>query len=203
VNFQQLLNSSVFTFPSHAVSAEYGSLVRSAEINAKHKSSDWLSLLIGFRYINLQESLTIRQDVYFSHTVDTTNNLFGGQVGMDAFLWSRGRARLDGWAKGGLYGNSAQSNYAFGFPAIPNANIDASTSRGQLAFAGDLGVAASYSLTDHIALRAGYQLLWIDGVALASDQFNVSVPPNSNGPVINSTSGVFYHGALLGLEASW
>src|SRR5262249_51677572 len=58
-----------------------------------------LDLLAGFRWLNLQEDLTIRQNVNFtpglSHTsvVDefvTENNFYGGQIGLRGEWW-RGR----------------------------------------------------------------------------------------------------------------
>jgi hypothetical protein len=47
-------------------------------------------------------------------------------------------------------------------------------------------------------LRVGYNLVWIDGVALAQLDFE-----NPDEPRFVSAAGVFLHGANFGLEARW
>jgi hypothetical protein len=66
---------------------------------------------------------------------------------------------------------------------------------------GDLGLAAMVRLISHIVLRGGHQLLWIDGVALASDQFAATATPDAF--VVTTSGGVFYRGTLCGLEVTW
>jgi len=51
-------------------------------------------------------------------------------------------------------------------------------------------------------IRAGYNLIWIDGLALAPNQFDFSVADNA-GSALASGGGVFLNGANLGLEARW
>lgn len=200
VRFQNSSNSSVFNIP-HPVSATYDSLLRSAEFNVRRQAGDWLTLLVGFRYINLEESLGANQGTFFSHRVETQNNLYGGQVGAEGLLWSNGCLKFDAWSKAGLYGNDAHASYSFRFPAIPIANIDANTQQTHVAFAGEVGLAGTLQLTDHISLRGGYQLLWLDRLALATEQFGVSSIPSKMG--IDTTGNVFYHGAIASLEISW
>ncbi|MEX0979080.1 MAG: hypothetical protein WDZ48_09525, partial [Pirellulales bacterium] len=80
------------------------------------------------------------------------------------------------------------------------------------AFVGDLNFTGLYQLTEHWAVRVGYQLLWISGVALASEQS--SVGGGFGGAVATQaffdpsfpivTSGdVFFHGALVSAQANW
>ena len=74
------------------------------------------------------------------------------------------------------------------------------------AFLGELAAIGRYMVTDNIAVRGGYRLLWIDGVALASDQVSVTafVPPAlAPGRGINSSGDLFFHGAVVGVEAFW
>ena len=44
-------------------------------------------------------------------------------------------------------------------------------------------------------------MLWVEQVALASEQFAATSFITFNG--INTTSGTFYHGALFGIEGTW
>ena len=77
-----------------------------------------------------------------------------------------------------------------------------SYSRGQVGFIGDINFSAIYRINDVWGIRAGYNLIWIDGLALAPNQFDFSVdqPPNTG---VVSGGGMFLSGANLGLEARW
>ena len=46
-----------------------------------------------------------------------------------------------------------------------------------------------------------YRLLWVDGVALATDQMAASDFLFASG--INATGDAFYHGAFVGLQYGW
>jgi hypothetical protein len=186
-------------FP-HVVSASYGSLLRSVELNIRREQNDCLTWLTGFRYLNLQESLFLAQTGYFSHQVETHNHLYGAQIGAEAFLGSRGRFGVDGWAKAGIYGNNARFDYELQNLLVPSP-LSLSAQRGAASFVGDLGFSATYRLTPNVVLRGGYQLLWVNGVALASDQFNT--PPFPDSAQVVTSGAVFYHGALCGLEVTW
>ncbi len=189
-----------FPIPSF-ISASYSSLLRSAELNGRRELNGWLTALAGFRYINLDESLTVTQEAFAvggfqrAHNARTTNNLFGGQLGAEASIWSCGRLRVDGYGKAGLYLNSATTDY--NLPAVFNFHGQ----QDHLAFVGDISLTATYCVTNHVALRGGYQVLWVEGVALASDQF--VAPSSAPRATVDATGGVFYHGFIAGLEISW
>jgi hypothetical protein len=51
-------------------------------------------------------------------------------------------------------------------------------------------------------IRAGYNLIWIDGLALAPNQFAFSDTTTSGSNLV-SGGGIFMSGANLGLEARW
>lgn len=59
-----------------------------------------------------------------------------------------------------------------------------------------------YRLTDVWGIRAGYNLIWIDGLALAPNQFDFS-DTSVSGSNLVSGGGIFMNGANLGLEARW
>ncbi len=62
---------------------------------------------------------------------------------------------------------------------------------------GEIGLVGTGYLTKNIAIRGGYRMLWIDSVALASDQ--VAATDFFSGTGIDVTGDVFYHGGFLGL----
>ncbi len=59
-----------------------------------------------------------------------------------------------------------------------------------------------YQLNDYWWVRGGYQLLWIEGAALASDQVAVSDPFHGHA-AIDTNGSPFFHGAIIGLECNY
>jgi len=181
-----------------SVGANYTSRLNSTELNWRRPSSESITWLAGFRWIELHEEFNVSTDIAIVPiSIDTNtnvaNHLYGGQIGVDVALWNRtSPLSVSGVIKGGVYGNFADNDVAVLINGIPLGALGDDDSH--VAFAGDIGIAAAYPLTEHVALRGGYQLLWIDGVALADEQDSAEV----------DTSGdVFYHGALVGLELTW
>ena len=183
------------------VDAVYNSRLNSLETNLRSAPYRSITFLIGFRWLELNEDFTANADILGSPVnfrLDTDNNLYGGQIGADADLFSNGGPlTANAWIKAGVYGNDADSSFSLTTPGPDFAN---SASNGQTAFVGDVAITGSYALNDWLALRTGYQLLWIEGVAIASDQITVG---NLVSGSIDSEGEAFYHGALVSLDATW
>ncbi len=178
----------------------YGSELSSFELNLRRQRNGWLTLLAGFRYLQLNETFQIT-DWYNgpasreTFLTDTQNRLCGVQIGADALLLQRGRLGVNALGKAGIYDNRSReaSSYTYDRTAVTAKNNHA-------AFVGELAFTADYQLTPSLALRGGYQMMWIAGVALAAEQIDstyLGVPP---GALVNSSSDAFYHGAIVGLE---
>jgi hypothetical protein len=215
-NTVDLLLNTPLSVDCPRLDTTYGTSLQSVEVNFRQNVSPQLTLLAGFRYLSLRDHLSFGYDDVndsagpIGVTLSGLNNLFGAQMGADAILWSAGRFQLQSALEAGVFGNSAQSTLdlsqtgAFGPPLGAHAQ--------PTAFVGDLNFTGLYQLTEHWAVRAGYQLLWISGVALASEQ--TSVGGASVGAVATqaffqpsfpiATSGdVFFHGALVSAQANW
>ena len=192
------------------VSASYHSALHNVELNAWRPVGNWGQLLIGFRYLDLSENgLNLYNTVIVAPSnpsvsrIDANNHLSGFQVGFDSVPWSRNRLSLEGCVKAGIYDNHA-TNSVFITQDGPFV-YTSSAKTDHAAFVGSLALTARYAITANLSARAGYQLLWIDGVALAPDQIAVSAPETGFGTdsihSMMSTSGSpFYHGAFVGLE---
>jgi len=189
------------------VSSRYLSSLDSFELNVKLPLISWMSALAGFRYIQLDEQgLAITQDVgpganTATYGIDASNNLYGFQLGLDGMLWDRGGPfQIAAFAKAGVYGDDARNrirvNQTVG-PAYASAAEES-----HAVFVGELGFTGVYQFNPHFSVRAGYQLTWIQGVALASDQIAVSDPFNGNGG-IDLTGCPFYHGFTVAAEVRW
>ncbi|MCI0359582.1 MAG: BBP7 family outer membrane beta-barrel protein [Planctomycetaceae bacterium] len=172
----------------------YDSRLHSTEINWRRQTSDRVTLLAGFRWIELHENFSFNIAVpgtLVDFNSNTDNHLYGGQVGADVLLWQNCCWTVNTWGKAGAYANVADADFAIAVNGAPAAALRNDGTEG--AFVGELGVAATYQLSDHWALRGGYQLLWIDGAVLADENFGS----------FDQSGDVFYHGALLGVELTW
>jgi hypothetical protein len=196
--------ASLDYFAADAMRLDYSSELHSADANYV---TSWggVSWLAGFRYLSLDEQFNLNAtdiDTGSSdYAIRTSNDLYGGQVGAQ---WLAGGDFLE-WsatAKLGLFGNAAsQSQSVADFPPAFFLRTEQSGSRGNVAFVGDFSLTALYALDDVWALRGGYNLLWIEGAALAPDQLDFTDTPDSGRGV--TLSGVFLHGINLGLDARW
>lgn len=185
------------------ITGTYTSQLNSAEINYRHQWTDRIALLGGFRYVRYNDSLsygitTIARGVYAYD-----NDLYGGQLGADIALLDPTNAfQINVIGKAGIYENNFQGGNA-GF--LPPGNQVNQFGRGDdgSAFVGDLLIVGSYQVTCHMALRAGYQMLWLDNIALSGD--NAAVSQLNPGSLNTTTTRgeAFYHGAIAGVEFTW
>lgn len=196
-----LVNAAVpiIAWAGDSIDARYSSELHNFEINGYHELLPRLSLLTGFRYLELDENFAANLNdspVPFVYDAATRNRAYGFQLGGQAVLWGCGEPfSIDFVGKAGIFGNCAAqaSQYSTGLVTLPASGTDRST-----AFVGELGVTAKYQFTQCLLVRGGYRLLWVDGMALATDQVAASEFVSGSG--INATSDAFYHGAFVGRE---
>jgi hypothetical protein len=188
----------------------YQSKLQTFELNLRRRHA-YFDLLFGFRYVDFRETLIMSVDDFDAKTWGADcNNLYGFQTGAEAVLWesSGGKFRFDGFGKAGIYYNKMSTHFEsqfFGGQGTPPSSAGEAS---KAAFLGELGVNAAYQINRHLALRAGYQILWLSGVATAGRQ--VPIQPDSNnsgGQILDSSvdgnSSVIYHGANAGIEVAW
>lgn len=217
----------VFPFRgADSVVATYDSSLNSAELNSfvswgdrgmfagtgwqEGWGFDWLE---GVRYVGLAEQARLGftcctteapPGLTSQYAVATSNNLVGWQIG------ARGRRAwtnwaVEGWSKVGLFANFQTQNQAAivdpvgsGFEYRPTRFSRATTA----AMVADLNLSVIRRLSDTWSVRAGYNVIWVGGVALAPDQWDFSTSAAA-GTALRSGGWVFLDGANLGLEARW
>jgi hypothetical protein len=197
------IDSAIAT-PVDSALFQFDSRLYSFELNYRKQLRERLTVLAGFRWVELEDRYiaTGIEDAYkdlFTDTVRSHNHLYGFQIGCDAKLRAPEKLlQIDALAKVGIYGNAAglTSDYADTVHAY-----SASSSGGHVAFVGELGLTASYRLSDHLAARLGYQLFWLDGVAVAPEQ--ISAAEFISGAASVKAGAAFFHGANVGLEFQW
>ena len=205
-------------FGADIVDADYSSSLHSVEANllccdyscrssceGPQRCREWAPF-VGFRYLNFNEdfdlSSTDFQEGTSVYEVNTRNNLFGGQLG-GRYRISQGEWSYEAVGKAGIFANAAEQNA----PAIVDfLDVERrpaqSESGGNVAFVGEINLTGIYHINEVWGLRAGYNLMWLEGVALAPDQLDFTDTPDS-GTGLDTSGGVFLHGLSAGLEARW
>ena len=174
---------------------QYGSRIDSVETNLRWSPGNSWTWIGGFRYVEWSETLQGKMSPPFNvydYTSHTSNQLYGGQLGLDWSAWDAGGPlRLNLITKAGAFSNRA-SAARNGESVLVGSTTDSQTS-----FVGEVAAVARWSLSDTWSLRGGYQLMWLSGIAVAPDQLSVFLnPPDMSG-------GVLLHGATVGIEAQW
>ncbi|MFM8760850.1 MAG: hypothetical protein ACKOD7_04815 [Polynucleobacter victoriensis] len=217
-----------------------------AEANAKSKVTKGVSLLAGFRWIQLNDSLTgsltpadknvpaWKPDPN-SHTLppcgdptldyigtcsgasgaqvsgyppfwntSTTNNLFGLQAGAEGTLIELGQLSLSGTLKAGVYNNRAtQSDWV----SLEKNLYSSSATRNRASFVGDGSLQLKYAIFNGVTVKVGYEILWLDKVALAPGQipqvYSGSNPSKVTASNVNAGSNILFQGGTVGMEYSF
>lgn len=175
------------------------------------------SYLVGFRFFSLDEefglfgrSVVINDEGTFRGTgdyiINTHNDMIGFQIGGDMLwrecLWDWGiRYKLGPLINFSDQRSTITTTGAAGDPFSTN-DLDiyrAAKNDGLAAFA-DIGVFASYKLRPNCIVRAGWDWMWIVGLALAPEQvdFDTNAVPR-----VNDNGVVFLQGFTATLEMNW
>jgi len=191
--------------------ANLGSRLQSFEFNRHHCHGQHLRFLAGFRWIEWQEQFTL-QGTGFGTTqffqTNCFNDLYGGQIGLDANVLATPWIRFDGVVKAGVYYNNAVQSSQYS-TTNPNNAGSASVAIGESplsgAFAGEVGFTGVVPVTSRIDIRFGYFGLWLSGIAQPTQQLSgqtllVGQPPAGT---INANGGVVVQGVSIGLEGRW
>lgn len=173
----------------------------STEVNVLHGLCDWATLRLGVRWISFDDTLRVHDSLTPLAgllTVATQNDPVGPQVGGDfklLELWDS-RFRINATMNVGMLYNKLDLDMASTYTGVP-----VHGERSELAVLGEAGVTAKLRLTDHIAVRGGYQILGIHGVGVAADQIAVNDVTQCYGRV--ESGSLIVHGASVGLEFFW
>lgn len=218
-------------FPYQAMVWSNSTSLYSAEANMRADLSPRLTALAGFRWLqlndNLQGSLTPSDRTaptwkttcpfcdLFQITPGgpignlppfwnggTTNNLYGVQVGIDANVLQLDRFSLGGRLTFGLFDNNARQSTGVSIQKIVYPSAATANSA---AFVGEAGLQLKYRVANGLSLKAGYELLWLVGVALAPAQIEQTnaAPADVRALGVNHGSNVLFQGVTCGLEYSF
>lgn len=134
-------------------------------------------------------------------TANTANDLFGVQAGAQGTLVDTGRLSLSGVAKAGVYANRARQDAAV---SMEKQMYDAGAQQVGLALAVQAGVQVRFAFSTNLSAKLGYELLWLDRVALAPGQIGetlcVSTPGSVSATGVNLGSSLLLQGFTAGIE---
>lgn len=204
---------------------EYGSRFDTADLGLRKR---WVgpncrlhgSWLLGVRYFQLQEDFRHRIFVDYAstpagsfirgnteYTTNTLNNMTGFQAGGDLWLSLIPGLRFGSELKLGVYGNRATQQTRILANDIngPSLFLFENVDHIDAAFVGELNLQSVWRLSQHWTVRTGYMFMYVDGVALAVENFNDQPPfvTNARTPFINDNGNVFLHGGTAGIEFMW
>jgi hypothetical protein len=226
-------------FPYQGMRWESKTSLYGAEVNAKAKGSKSFSLLAGFRWIKLNDSLvgsltpndknepiwktgTCGPDPTLTAitnacgagssvggyppfwTTSTSNQLFGLQAGAEGTLFESGRFSVGGVLKAGVYNNRAtQTDWV----SMQKVMYSSSETTNRAAWVVDTTIQLKYLITNDLSIKLGYNLLWLDKVALAPGQISQTYsgqsPTSLTATGVNTGSNVLFQGGTVGLEYSF
>lgn len=194
--------------------------LQGAELNRHLALGPNIRWLAGFRWVQWWERFTLADTlndgvnwVDDQYRTDCLNNLYGGQIGLDARLLSLGSLRIDSVVKAGAYYNAAlqSSSYTLIDHVDPansgSAAVTVFQSPAACSFVGEVGIAGVLPITPNVDFRVGYLGLWITGLAqptqqLSGQQLNPA-PGSTNTGTLTANGGTLVQGLTLGLEGRW
>lgn len=158
----------------------YQSNSQTTELNI-HKHFDWFGDQTGFRSVKPKEQWSGVQ----SRPCEPSTTTWSAQDKLSG-------AQIEGDDTAGNFAKSAGTDFASPENRVPFIPFDFANT--------------SLQLTPHIALRGGYQVLWLDGVAAAGRQVPTTGSFNFVGQAtahVDSASPIINQCAKPGLEVTW
>ena len=187
-----------------AFQAQHSSDMRSFEANVTQQNGGmyWLA---GFRHMRINEAFKLTSfdlDTFQgAYSVNTVNSLYGAQIGMQCQRQS-GNVVISVLAKTGVYGNEAKQT-----SLVQTAN-GALTYRSKMftdntvSNISEITINGDIKLTEIIAFRIGFDLLWASDLALAPNQLDFSDTPTSS-DFVDTSGSMFMQGAHIGLMVNF
>lgn len=166
------------------------------------------TLLAGFRYTWLDEKFQYDSiaNGEFLYQTDTSNSLLGAQLGGDVWVCIRQGIRLGAEGKAGIYNNHYKLDTLVGTDDA--LLVDEYFEGDEVAFIGESRVTLVADLLPNLSFKAGYEVLWLNSIVNAGDNFNTASPYGLPGqeprvPFVDNQGDAFYHGGNIGLEYVW
>lgn len=189
----------------------YSSSLHSAELNLRTYVHVYphLSVLIGARYIHYDEDFAATEtgdiggvpSVAFLQKA-TNNNAIGAHIGADTTYMIGEWLGIGITSRLGLLSNQSESRVFRSATASPVGPISVRTSEDgtDITFSTEIAAVMTVQVTNNLAIRGGYQLLYLSGLALGPEQL---VPDFGAAQTLNDDSDLLFHGPFVGVILQW
>ncbi len=165
--------------------------------------------LAGLRFMEMGEQLDWRaEDIREGASTDlgndgryyinTENDMFGFQMGTGLTYQSK-RWSLGFNCKGGVFVNDASGATQLTYTVDDEDDYSNFLREDELSFIGEAKLLGRFHITPNMSLRAGYELMFMESVALAPHQATF-IPEFA---FLNTSGDPFYHGVSFGFEGYW
>jgi len=201
-----LASSTTDFFGAAQMSSHWTSAIQSGELNVIYPWGNF-QLIGGYRYFEIDERFTLEaiNNVTFG-TSDfdafAFNQMHGGQIGVQG-QWSLfDLVNFDFWAKFGVFADVAGEHQIL---RDLNNTVVLRDSRGsstEASYISEVGAQIMIPLGASLSVHAGYDVFFINHVALAPEQFDFGDQLNS-GTHVRHTGDFILHGVNVGLTAVW
>jgi len=210
-NLPTLLNANFVatTFPAIAVAPFFGADIQTQSLKARFQGLelnrtwwgwDVVKTTLGIRYIHYSEDYQLTSNdggVIGRYFLETRNNLFGPQIGMELFYDVGRRFAFTFGGKVAGYANPHVTKVSARNGAISILNNRDESAEFSYSF--ELGASAHWKIGPRARLVTGYDLLGMYELNTASQNFNGVLSPAS-GTTSNANDDVFLHGISAGIE---
>jgi hypothetical protein len=176
------------------------------------------TLLAGFRYTRLREDFLFSTvgEAALDYDLRADNHLAGFQTGGDVWVGLMQGLRIGAEGKAGIYNNNYEVHTLITTtpplsvppaPLVPP-ELDERFEDDDVAFISEASVDIVADILPSWSIRAGYEVLFLNSIVLAGDNFNAASPYGLAGqapriPFVAEQGHAFYHGGHVGLEFIW
>jgi hypothetical protein len=217
-----------FTERATTQSIELSSDLQTAEISYRRYWLGYIprvsgTLLAGVRYTKVNENFQFSSQgseqfpqqppqgvalAALDYKEDCENNLAGFQTGGDIWISLCQGWRIGSEAKVGIYDNHSRlANRISTTPAgVQPPTLFEEFKDDHVAFISEGSFDMVFDILPSLSLRAGYEVLFLNELVLAGDNFNQTSPYGNQGPrepFVNTNGDLFYHGGHVGIEYCW
>lgn len=213
---------STIDYDSELDSAELNFRTAIAPINEKTHTS----LLWGLRYLRVDESFNHRIDVlrhfddinnvermreFTNYQIAVTNDMFGLQGGGESVICISPGIQFGAEGKLGIFGTSTDVNSLLTSTTLTDTFAETSR-KGSVSFMSDASMFFLWQFHPMFKVRAGYDLIFINGIGTAASNYDTRARNIANGNELlaaqrvaeaDTNDSVFYHGANFGFEFGW
>ncbi len=219
-------NPATVTVPDGPMPESERSITQSISLETKLHSAEisyrryWVgfiprvsgTILAGFRYTKLEEEFHFRSfgEASMDYMTNANNNLAGFQTGGDIWVSLLQGLRVGSEGKVGLYNNHyTLTNVVSTSPTAGTPpDLAESFHQNQPALITEASADVVADVLPSLSLRAGYEVLYMNSLVLAGDNFNTASPYGLPGqtpriPFLFDQGDAFMHGFHAGLEYIW